>query len=233
MPQEPSPHDTYAAGPDSQPQPGVPTGTIFEFTFTGSTIFPGTSRVITVYVPAQYVADTPACVYVGLDGLSFLAPVVFDNLIHHGEMPVTIAIGVPAGRVDSADARVDSAASPGNPRFNRSLEFDALNGDLARFLVEEILPDVERHTTCDGRAIVLSTNPDDRCAGGASTGGNRGVHPRLGEPGRVPTGLHRHRNVRRHARRGPLSGAGAQDRTQADPHLHAGRLPRRPAGLSR
>jgi enterochelin esterase-like enzyme len=145
------------------PQPGVPQGKIFEFRFEQSRIFPGTARKITVYVPAQYTADQPACLYVGLDGLGFEAPVVFDNLIHQHAMPVTIAIGIAPGVVTSAD-------SPHDPRFNRSLEFDGLNANLSRFLIEEVLPEVERRGTPDGLAIHLSTNPDDRAVGGGSTG---------------------------------------------------------------
>jgi len=89
---------------------------------------------------------------------------VFDNLIHEGAMPVTIAIGVSSGTVSSI-------ADGENPRFNRSFEFDGLNDSLARCVVEEIFPEVEKHTTPDGLPIRLSQNPDDRCAGGASTGG--------------------------------------------------------------
>jgi len=162
-----SPHggiDDYEPGPDSKPQPGVPLGKTFSFKFEDSKIFPGTSRVITVYVPAEYKADQPACVYVGLDSLAFNVPVVFDNLIHEGAMPVTIAIGVSSGTVASAD-------DGQNPRFNRSFEFDALNDSLARCFVEEIIPEIEKRTTPDGLPIKLSKNPDDRCAGGASTGG--------------------------------------------------------------
>lgn len=159
-----SPDDQYTVGPDSRPQPGVPKGRTFEFTFDHSKIFPGTTRTITVYVPAQYRADKPACVYVGLDGLLFEAPTVFDNLIHKREMPVTIAIGVPPGEVPSAD-------SPNNPRFNRSFEFDGMNSNLDRFLLDEIFPEVEHHKTPDGLPILLSKDPNDRAAGGASTGG--------------------------------------------------------------
>ena len=159
-----TPDDQYVPGPDSLPQSGVPKGRIFEFTFDHSKVFPGTTRRISVYVPAEYRAEKPACVYVGLDALSFESPVVFDNLIHKKEMPVTIGIGVPPGVVDSAD--------PGNnPRFNRSLEFDGLNGDLARFLIEEIFPEVESRKTPDGLPILLSKDPNDRAAGGGSTGG--------------------------------------------------------------
>ena len=160
-----SPDAQYVPGPDSLPQPGVPKGKAFQFVFDHSRIFPGTTRTITVYVPAQYRADRPACVYVGLDGLSFEAPVVFDNLIHRHEMPVTIAIGLAAGAVISADP------PPGDPRFNRSLEFDGLSGDLARFLLDEVFPEVERRGTPYGLPLLLSADPNDRAVGGASTGG--------------------------------------------------------------
>ncbi len=122
--------DNYEAGPDSKPQSGVPKGKTFSFEFAGSRIYPGTSRTITVYVPAQYTGDKPACVYVGLDALSFGVPVVFDNLIHQGAMPVTIAVGVSSGWVASANGAED-------PRFNRSFEFDGLNDSLARCVSRE------------------------------------------------------------------------------------------------
>jgi enterochelin esterase-like enzyme len=156
--------DDYQPGPDSKPQEGVPEGKLFAFEMTDSNIFPGTRRMITVYVPAQYRAEKPACVYVGLDGLGFAAPIVFDNLIHKGEMPVTIAVGVSFGAVLSRNGFE-------NPRFNRSFEFDGLNDSLARCLVEEIFPEVEKRETPDGLPIKLSRDPNDRCAGGGSTGG--------------------------------------------------------------
>ena len=56
--------DDYEPGPDSKPQPGVPKGKTFSFPFEASRIYPGTVRNITVYVPAQYTGDKPACVYV-------------------------------------------------------------------------------------------------------------------------------------------------------------------------
>lgn len=161
----PSGWDDYQVGPDSQRHPDVPKGKTFQFRFDSSKIFPGTVRTISVYVPAQYKADKPACVYVGLDGLGFDVPVVFDNLIAKHEMPVMIAIGVSPGQVESAKGSAD-------PRFNRSFEFDGLNDNLARFLLEEVFPEVEQnHKTPDDLPIRLSTDPNDRCAGGGSTGG--------------------------------------------------------------
>jgi len=156
--------DNYEPGPDSKPQRGVPKGKTFSFSFVGSRIYPGTRLNITVYVPAQYKGDKPACVYVGLDDLGFGLPVVFDNLIHKGEMPVTIAVGISSGVVASE-------TETKNPRFNRSFEFDSLNDSLARCIEAEIFPEVEKRQTPDGRPIMLSHDPNDRCTGGASTGG--------------------------------------------------------------
>jgi len=168
----------YVPGPDSKPQPGVPQGKTFEFTLEHSKVFPGTTRKITVYVPAEYTADKPACVYVGLDALAFEAPTVFDNLIHKHEMPVTIGIGISSGAVDSASASLAAQpAPPGSPvtqvdpRFNRSFEFDGLSDNLARFVLEEVFPAVESRKTSEGLPIRLSKNPNDRAAGGGSTGG--------------------------------------------------------------
>jgi gluconolactonase len=155
--------DNYASGPDSQVNPTVPAGRTFKFDMKDSKIFPGTSRTITVYIPAAYQGDKPACVYVGLDDLSFSATTVFDNLIAQHAMPVTIAIGVSSGEVESANP-------PENPRHDRSFEFDSRSDRLARFLIEEVLPEVEHYPTADGKPIKLSSNPDDRAIGGGSTG---------------------------------------------------------------
>ncbi|MDQ3011262.1 MAG: alpha/beta hydrolase-fold protein, partial [Acidobacteriota bacterium] len=145
-------------------QPGVPKGEMLKFTFENSKLFPGTWREYWVYVPAQYTPDKPACVYVNQDGVQWGAPVVFDNLIHKKEMPVTIGVFVMHGKVRAvnADAALD--------RFNRSYEYDGLGDSYARFILEEILPDVETKKTADGRAIRLSKSGNDRAIGGSSSG---------------------------------------------------------------
>ena len=91
--------NNYALGPDSQVQPGVPQGKVTQHSWT-SRIYPGTIRDYWVYVPAQYDAETPACVMAFQDGAGYAkpdgawrVPVVFDNLIHKKEMPVTIGSG--------------------------------------------------------------------------------------------------------------------------------------------
>ena len=156
--------DDYALTPDSQRQPDVPQGRVTTLSLEDSAVFPGTRRDIQLYIPAQYHADKPACVYVGLDGLGMHAPVVFNNLIHKGEMPVTVGIGLTPGSVPSA-------GGGDSPRFNRSFEFDGLSDRLCRFLLDEVFPLVEQQKTADGQPVRLSRDPNDRSAGGGSTGG--------------------------------------------------------------
>lgn len=154
----------YTPGPDSKPQEGVPKGEVMKFTFDKSKVFPGTWREYWVYVPAQYTPDKPACVYVNQDGIQYQAPVVFDNLIHKKEMPITIGVFVMHGRVlaENQEKALD--------RFNRSYEYDGLGDNYARFILDEILPDVETKKTSDGRPIRLSKNGNDRAIGGSSSG---------------------------------------------------------------
>src|SRR5579883_1854578 len=148
---------------DEPKQPDTPKGTTFSFNFNKSKVFPGTTRSVTVYVPAQYDGKTPACVYVNQDGLPGYVPPTFDKLIASKDMPVTIAIGVTPGVVPAAN-------KDALPRYNRSYEYDGLGDAYARFLLNELLPEVEKHTTKDGRAIVLSKKGTDRAIGGASSG---------------------------------------------------------------
>jgi len=141
----------------------VPKGDLLKFTFDKSKIFPGTTREVTVYIPRQYDGKTPACVHVNQDGVQFNAPAVFDRLIANKEMPVTIGVFITPGVVKPASDKE-------LPRFNRSFEYDGLGDDYARFLLDELLPEVEKKTAVDGRAIKLSNVGNDRAIGGSSSG---------------------------------------------------------------
>lgn len=145
----------YAYGPDSSRQTGVPRGTIHEHEWSASRVFPGTNRRYWVYVPAQYTASEPASLMVFQDGHMYLDPegeiraaVVFDNLIHRGEMPVTIGVFV----------------DPGEPE-NRNAEYDAFNDAYATFLLTEILPNVQER-------YLIADDPDRWAIGGGSSGGS-------------------------------------------------------------
>src|SRR6516162_812864 len=102
--------DDYKLGPDSMKQEGVPEGKVTKHSWT-STIFPGTVRDYWVYVPAQYDFHQPACVMVFQDGGSYVneqgqfrVPIVFDNLIHKKEMPVTIGLFINPGVIPAKEA---------------------------------------------------------------------------------------------------------------------------------
>jgi len=148
---------------DGSQTDSAPKGEVAQYTFNESKIFPGTVRDYWIYVPKQYDPAKPACVYVNQDGIQYNAPAVFDELIHKREMPVVVGVFVTPGRVPAlADEALD--------RFNRSFEYDGLGDAYARFVLEELLPDVERRKTSDGRPIRLSRDGNDRSIAGASSG---------------------------------------------------------------
>jgi enterochelin esterase family protein len=156
--------DDYKLGPDSLPQANVPRGVVTKYSWTNSTIYPGTVRDYWIYVPPQYSAAKPACVTIFQDGGSYIntngqfrTATVFDNLIHKKEMPVTIGIFVNPGVVP--------AAEPGQkPRNNRSFEYDSLGDQYARFLLEELIPEVAKKYN-------LAQDPESRAICGMSSGG--------------------------------------------------------------
>ena len=156
--------DDYKLGPDSMQQPDVPKGEVTYFKAKNSKVFAGAEHDVWVYVPKQYAAAKPACVMIFQDGGGFQdrnggfrVPVVFDNLIAKKQMPVTVAIMINPGVVPAS-------APNALPRYNRSFEYDDPTDRYARFLLEEILPEV-------GKKVNLSQNPDDRALCGASSGG--------------------------------------------------------------
>jgi enterochelin esterase family protein len=148
--------DDYKLGPDSMEHDGVPKGKVTQHKWT-SKIFDGTVRDYWVYVPAQYDAKKPACVMVFQDGGGYVnpkgqfrVPVVFDNLIHKKQIPVTIGIFINPGVVPAAEKGQKA-------RPNRSFEYDTLSDQYARFLEKEILPEVAKsynlRKDAAGRAI--------------------------------------------------------------------------------
>ncbi|MFM9092173.1 MAG: alpha/beta hydrolase, partial [Verrucomicrobiota bacterium] len=131
-----------------------------------SQVFPGTTRDWWLYVPAQYQPDGTAALMIFQDGSNYLrptgpwrAPVVLDNLIARGEMPVTLALFINPGH----DPAKGAPKRPGSPS-NRSLEYNSLGDRYARFLLEEILPAV-------AKTHPFSADPERRALVGSSSGG--------------------------------------------------------------
>ncbi len=171
QPKPASPDDQYKLGPDSLPQPGVPEGKVTEYEWKDSKIYPGTVRKFWVYVPAQYDAAKPACLMVFQDGGGYVkrdgawrVPVVFDNLIAKKQMPVTVGVFINPG-VKPPPPGEPTKRPDGKPvGSTRSLEYDSLGDTYARFLLEEILPEV-------GRTVKLTGDPAGRAIAGSSSGG--------------------------------------------------------------
>jgi hypothetical protein len=114
-------------------------------------------------VPAQYDAAKPACVLVVQDGEAhwqaerrWRIPTILDNLIHQKAIPVMIGIFVNPGVIPPS-------AGTGPGRVNRSFEYDSLGDRYARFLIEEILPEV-------GRRYSLAQDGNSRAIMGGSSG---------------------------------------------------------------
>jgi enterochelin esterase family protein len=159
--------EEYKHGPDSRPYDSVSKGTVTQHEWTESKIYPGTSRRYSVYVPAQYDNSKPAALMVFQDGHayenlkgSYRLPIVFDNLIAKGDMPVTIAVMIDPGHTGELPKNRGWAPRPSN----RSVEYDSVSGDYAEFLLTEILPAIEK----DYR---ITENPALRAVCGDSSGG--------------------------------------------------------------
>ena len=158
----------YSLMADSLPQEGIPKGTLegpFEF---HSKIIAGTVRRYWIFVPAQYdrKKPKPANLLVFQDGQratnpngSLRVPQVMENLIGKGQMPVTIGVFITPGNLGETYPTDLDMKNPDH----RAQEYDALNDAYARFLIEELLPEVEK-------TYKLTDDPEKRVIGGTSSG---------------------------------------------------------------
>jgi enterochelin esterase-like enzyme len=164
--QNPPAKEPYDLGPDSRRKEGVPQGRVARWEWRSTKVYPGTIRECWTYVPAQIDGTKPAAVMIFQDGHAYVGekgrfrvPVVFDNLIHEGSMPVTVGIFLNPGH------RGEAMPKPGwGDKNNRSIEYDSVSGEYARFLAEEILPEV-------GKSLRLTEDPAQRAVCGISSGG--------------------------------------------------------------
>jgi enterochelin esterase family protein len=143
--------------PWSYPKAGVPEGKLDGKHVHTSQIYPGMKSDYWVYAPAQYDAATPAAVMIWQDGEG-LAPrdrsraqIVWDNLSHEKKIPVIVHILISPGIVD------------GKVRM-RSIEYDTMDDRYARFLRDEIIPEVSKKYN-------LRTDAYSRAMVGNSSGG--------------------------------------------------------------
>ena len=174
---------TYMPASDMSVQPGVPQGTVHNFTMesTDSKIYPGIrreqgtfgtpdpnnpakldvttsapapyTRRVAVYVPQQYKPGTIAPFIVGADGPDPMLFTALDNLIAQKRVPVMIAISISNGSGDAQGSQ-------------RGLEYDTMSGRYAEFVETEVLPLVEKQYN-----VRLTKDPNARATMGCSSGG--------------------------------------------------------------
>lgn len=151
----------YVHGPDSVVQDQVPAGQSMSFQWKTSRVYPGTSRTVWIHVPAAYDPADPAGLMVFQDGWWYLDPqgevragIVLDNLVHRGDIAVTIGVFIDPGVLDD----------PEQPK-NRNTEYDAFDDRYVTFLLDEILPQVTARYR-------VSEDPDRWGICGGSSGGN-------------------------------------------------------------
>lgn len=178
--------EPYRLGPDSLPKPGVPPGTIINhLNWRGGpeSVYPAVWRDWWVWVPDQYSADPdqPAALMVFTDGQTYLsadgdvrAATVLANLISAGELKPTIGVfitpGLREGHPDWPTRRTDDTDGTRSLGFSglrdtpqRSFEYDSCTDVYVRFLLEDILPEVETN-------FIVSKAPADRAIVGISSG---------------------------------------------------------------
>ena len=143
-------------GTDSKRQSDVPRGEIMKYEWK-SQIFSETTRDYWIYVPAQYDSQRSAGLMVFQDGHAYVdeegafrVPIVFDNLIHKKTIPVLIGLFIDPGKTERTQ--------------NRSYEYDSLSDEYVQFLIEEMIPEVEKQYN-------LADDPRMRAICGISSGG--------------------------------------------------------------
>jgi enterochelin esterase-like enzyme len=174
----------YVDAPELALTPGVPQGRVQQFSMesTNSKFYLGIARdvfgtvdpnnaktlivqthpapyarAITVYIPNQYVAGTPAPFIVTHDGPrmgnpEMTLPHILDNMIHQHRVPAMLAIMIANGGGDAQGSE-------------RGLEYDTMSGKFAEFIEAEVLPQVEKEC-----GVKLTKDPDGRAVMGGSSG---------------------------------------------------------------
>jgi len=139
------------------PRPGVPQGKVSEKLTHTSKIYPGMVSEGWYYISPGVKADTPAPLMIWQDGQGFAMRdsssrlfTVTENLIADGKIPPMVHLMIAPGYI--GDRRM------------RSFEYDTVNLDYTKFVLEEILPEVEKHQK-------IRTDAYSRASAGQSSGG--------------------------------------------------------------
>lgn len=151
--------EPYPLTPDSEVQ-NVPHGTVEKTTLPPGQFYPGTPHTVSIYLPPNAGAE-PLPYMVFLDGSGYLggrmrAATVFDNLIAKHQLPPMVGIFIDPGVLPAI--RPDA-----QNRYERVFEYDSLSNRYVNFLMQEVVPFVEKRHA-------LSKDPNAHAIGGTSTG---------------------------------------------------------------
>lgn len=150
--------DAVGYNPDSYPQPGVPHGTLSEKHTLTSKIYDGMKYDFWFYASPGVDPNVPAPLMVWQDGQNLINPLggirlitVTENLVHQGVISPMVHVMIAPG------------TSP-EGRAMRSIEYDTMSDRYPRFLMEEVLPEVEK-------TYKLRQDGYSRAIAGESSGG--------------------------------------------------------------
>jgi enterochelin esterase family protein len=150
--------DAVGYNPDSYPKPGVPHGKLSEKHTLTSKIYDGMKYDYWTYASAGVDPNVPAALMVWQDGQNLENELggirlitVTDNLVQQGLLPAIVHVMIAPGT--SADGKA-----------MRSIEYDTVSDHYTRFLMEEVLPDVEK-------TYKLRQDGYSRAIAGESSGG--------------------------------------------------------------
>jgi enterochelin esterase-like enzyme len=128
--------DVPGYNPDSYPKPGVPKGTLSAKKTIASKIYEGSTADYWVYVSPGVDTSRPAPLMVWQDGQGLVGGdqstlrlfTVTENLVHQKLIPPMIHVMI----------------SPGTGQRMRSIQYDTVSDRFGRYLLEEVLPEVEK-----------------------------------------------------------------------------------------
>ena len=125
--------EAYTTPPEGKEIPGVPKGKLTQQPEFHCKTYPGTKRDWWIYVPAQYDASKPACLFLIQDGQWTRGywPTILDNMIANKDIPVSIAVFVTPGTIKK-------------DLDNRSIEYDTVSDRYVTMLADEIIPEVSK-----------------------------------------------------------------------------------------
>jgi enterochelin esterase-like enzyme len=150
--------DAVGYNPDSYPKSGVPHGKLSDQMVITSKLYDGMKANYWIYASAGVDPNVPAALMVWQDGQNLIREfagirllTVTDNLVAQGLLPPIVHVMVQPG------------TSP-EGRAMRSIEYDTVSDRYPRFLMEEVLPEVEK---------MYKLRPDgySRAIAGESSGG--------------------------------------------------------------